>query len=45
MKDKFKLVGTKIIDFTLPNSRGESTNIREFEGDKNVVIVLFRSKS
>jgi peroxiredoxin len=45
MKDKYNLVGTKIKEFSLPNSRNETTNIREFEGNKNVVIVLFRNKS
>ena len=42
MKDKFNLVGTKIDEFSLPNSRGETINIRDFENNKNVVIVLFR---
>ena len=41
MKDKFQLVGTKIQEFKLPNSRGETLNIRDLEG-KNVVVVLFR---
>ncbi|MFX1313818.1 MAG: hypothetical protein ACFFHD_14605 [Promethearchaeota archaeon] len=41
MKDKFQLVGTKIKEFKLPNSRGETVNIRDLEG-KNVVIILFR---
>ena len=45
MKDKFNLIGKKIKEFSLSNSRGETRNIREFEGEKNVVIVLFRSKS
>jgi peroxiredoxin len=42
MKDKFNLVGTKIKEFSLPNSRGETVNIRHFEGKKNVVVILFR---
>jgi len=42
IKDKFQLVGTKIAEFELPNSRGETTNIREFENKKNVIIILFR---
>ena len=42
MKDKFNLVGTKIAEFSLPNSRGEVVNIRDFESIKNVIIVLFR---
>ena len=45
MKDKFNLVGKKINEFSLSNSRGETRNIREFEGKKNIVIVLFRNKS
>jgi peroxiredoxin len=43
LKDKFELVGTKIQEFTLPNSRGEFVNIRDLEGKKKVVVVLFRS--
>ena len=42
LKDKFNLVGTKIKEFSLPNSRGETINIRNFENKKNVVVVLFR---
>jgi len=42
MKDKFQLVGTKIQEFSLPNSRGESLNIRDLEGKKKVVVILFR---
>jgi len=42
LKDKFNLVGTKIAEFSLPNSRGETINIRDFENKKNVIIVLFR---
>ena len=45
MKDKFNLEGTKIKEFSLPNSRSETRDILEFEGNKNVVIVLFRNKS
>lgn len=44
MKDKFNLVGTKIKEFELPNSKGETNSIRDFLG-QNVVIVLFRNKS
>ncbi|MFW9774053.1 MAG: hypothetical protein ACFFBY_02495 [Promethearchaeota archaeon] len=44
MKDKFNLVGTKITEFELPNSRGETKNIRGLQG-QNVVLVLFRSKN
>jgi peroxiredoxin len=42
MKDKFQMVGTRIPEFSLPNSRGETTNIRDFEGKKNVVVILLR---
>lgn len=42
MNDKFHMVGTKIPEFSLPNSRGETVNIRDFEGKKNVVIILLR---
>jgi peroxiredoxin len=41
MKDKFDMVGTKIEEFSLPNSRGEKVNIRDLQG-KNVVVVLLR---
>ncbi|MFX0000655.1 MAG: hypothetical protein ACFE9Q_09855 [Candidatus Hodarchaeota archaeon] len=43
MKDKFNLVGTKISEFSLPNSRGETVNIRDLENAKNVIIILFRN--
>lgn len=43
MKDKFEMVGKKILEISLPNSREETVNINEFLGKKNVVIVLFRS--
>lgn len=36
------MVGTKIPEFSLPNSRGENVNIKDFEGKKNVVVVLLR---
>ena len=42
-KDKFQLVGTKIQEFELPNSRGVTVNIRDLEKTNNVVVVLFRS--
>ncbi|MHA1148481.1 MAG: hypothetical protein ACTSR8_09560 [Promethearchaeota archaeon] len=42
IKDKFDLVGTKIKEFNLPNSRGERMGIRDLEGKYNVIIVLFR---
>jgi len=41
MKDKFKLVGTKIPEFSLPNSRGDTHSISDFLG-KNVIIILLR---
>lgn len=44
MKDKFNLVGTKIKQFKLPNSRGETNSIQDFLG-QSVAIVLFRSKT
>lgn len=43
MKDKFNLVGTKIEQFSLPNSRGETINIRDLENKKNVILILFRN--
>ena len=42
MKDKFNLIGTKIPEFSLPNSRGETVSISDLEGKKFVLIVLFR---
>jgi len=42
IKDKFELVGKKIPEFELPNSRGDKFNIRDFTNKKNVIIVLFR---
>jgi peroxiredoxin len=36
------MVGEKIPEFSLPNSRGETVNIRDFEGKKNVVVILLR---
>ena len=42
IKDKFQLVGTKITEFELPNSRGNTVNIRKFENNKNVILILFR---
>jgi peroxiredoxin Q/BCP len=42
MKDKFNMVGTQIPEFTLPNTRGNRINIREFYEKKNVVIILLR---
>lgn len=44
MKDKFDLVGTKIQDFNLPNSRGETIGMKDLVG-KNIVLVLFRNIS
>ena len=42
MKDKFQLVGTKIQEFSLKNSRGDTVNIRDLEGKKKVLLILFR---
>ncbi len=42
MKDKFGMVGKKIELFSLPNSRGETINIEEFLGRKNILISLRR---
>ncbi len=36
------MVGKKIQEFSLPNSRGETVNIRDLEGKKSVVLILFR---
>ena len=43
VKDKFEMVGTKIKDFSLPNSRGETVDITQYSGNKNVVVILLRS--
>ena len=43
IKDKFDLVGTKIKEFELPNSKGETVNIRDLQGKKNVILILFRN--
>jgi hypothetical protein len=41
MKDKFNMVGKHIDEeFSLPNSRGETVNIKEFLGRKNILISL-----
>ncbi len=42
MKDKFQMVDEKIEEFSLPNSHGETVNIRDLRG-RNVVVILFRS--
>ncbi|MHA1129675.1 MAG: redoxin domain-containing protein [Candidatus Helarchaeota archaeon] len=36
------MVGTKVPEFTLPNSRGGRVNIRKFYQQKNVFILLLR---
>jgi hypothetical protein len=41
MKDKFDMVGKKIEEFSLPNSRGEMTSINKFIG-KNIIVALLR---
>jgi peroxiredoxin len=45
IKDKFRLVGSKIQEFELPNSKGNTVNIRDLENKKNIIIVLFRGIS
>jgi peroxiredoxin len=42
MKDKFEMVDEVIQEFSLPNSHGDTVNIRDLKG-KNVVVILFRS--
>jgi peroxiredoxin len=42
MKDKFGMVGTEVLSFSLPNSRGENVAINAFRNRKNVIIVLLR---
>ena len=37
------LEGAEIPEFELINTHGESCNIKAFKGNKNVVIILFRS--
>lgn len=44
MKDTHHLVGTRIDDFELPGSAGETRAIASYRGTKHVVIVLLRSK-
>lgn len=40
MKDRFKMVGTEIPDFSLPNSRGDRVSISKFRGKKIVINLL-----
>ena len=40
MKDKFNMVGKAIEAFSLPNSIGETVNIKEIIGRKNLLISL-----
>ncbi|MFX0132727.1 MAG: hypothetical protein ACFFDN_03685 [Candidatus Hodarchaeota archaeon] len=42
MKDKFDMLGKKIPEFSLPNSREETININQFFGNKNIVVILLR---
>ena len=37
------LEGAEIPEFELTNTHGETCNIKSFKGNKNVVIILFRS--
>ncbi len=39
------MVGKRIPEFSLPNSRGETANIRDFEGKRNIVLILLRGIS
>ena len=43
MKDKFEMVGKEIEEFSLPNSREENVNIKDFIEKKNVIVALLRS--
>ncbi|MBN1216451.1 MAG: hypothetical protein JXA99_13555 [Candidatus Lokiarchaeota archaeon] len=43
MKDKFKLVGTKIQEFELPNTDGDVINIKDFQNKQNIIVILLRS--
>ena len=36
------MVGSKLPEFSLPNSRGETVNINEFIGKKNIIVILLR---
>ena len=42
MKDKFNMVGKKIPEFNLPNSRGETVAVENFQGNNNVVVIVLR---
>ncbi|TXT60652.1 MAG: hypothetical protein BAJALOKI2v1_90066 [Promethearchaeota archaeon] len=42
MKDKLGMKEQKIPEFSLPNSRGETVNIRAYEQESNVIIALLR---
>jgi peroxiredoxin len=42
MKDIYDWVGQKVPEFELQNTWGDRVNIRNYEGKKNVVIVLIR---
>lgn len=42
MKDKYKMVGKKIPEFSLPSSRGDHVNIYQFYGKNNVAVFLLR---
>ncbi len=36
------MIGTEFPPITLPNSRDETTNLQDFVGKKNLVVVLLR---
>ena len=42
MQDKFDMLGKKIPEFSLPNSRDETININQFFGKNNIVVILLR---
>lgn len=42
MKDKFQMVGEKLIDFKLPTSRNKMFSTESLRNKKNMVIVLLR---
>jgi len=45
MRDKFNMLGKTIEAFSLPNSRGETVDIKEILGIKNILISLKKGLS
>jgi len=43
MRDKFNMLGKTIEAFSLPNSRGETVDIKEILGIKNILISLSKN--